>query len=45
MRIQHLPPSELMAAPEANSDMLALPMMTAPAARSFFTQKRIVWRN
>jgi hypothetical protein len=34
------PPSELMAAPpDANSDMLALPRRTAPAAVSFATRK------
>ncbi len=31
------PPSELCAAPEANSDRFALAMMIAPAARSCFT--------
>ena len=31
------PPSELCAAPDANSDRFAFAMMTAPAARSFFT--------
>ena len=31
------PPSELSAAPDANSDMLTLARMIAPASRSFFT--------
>ena len=31
------PPSELCAAPDANSDRLTFAMITAPAARSFFT--------
>jgi hypothetical protein len=36
--LRNIPPSELCAAPEANSDMFSFAMITAPAARSRFTR-------